>query len=234
MSRAQSLECSAKLGQPELPSQPRKTITASSSSVTEDIGDFIRTLNGSHVYKSCIHVERAPAAPDTDLILSSSQTHSLPDKQRFVSSVSDAPASIPSPETQTATDQMIDYTLSQRYGSLLSTGCSGYAGKEHIISIGDVGVCHDTDPFHTFFNITKARGGLSRIRPPNGVDLPCIIDGDDVTVDSKFYEEYRLLAKPKASILKRSLVSVHRTMVYTFKLSAKSGALLLLPRGAVL
>ncbi|KAL0058060.1 hypothetical protein AAF712_015274 [Marasmius tenuissimus] len=251
MSRAQSLECSAKLGQPELPSQPRETIAASSSSVTQNVGDFNRTLNGSHVYKNCsVLLVRFPnggpsAAPDTDLILNSSQTHSLPDKQRFVSSVSDAPASTPSPETQTITDQMIDYTLSQRYGSLLSTGCSGYAlwkpsprctaaGKEHIISIGDVGVCHDTDPFRTFFNITKARGGISRIRPPNGVDPPCIIDGDDVTVDSKFYEEYKLLAKPKASILKRSLVSVHRATVYTLKLSAKTGALLMLPRGAVL
>ncbi|KAK1230639.1 hypothetical protein PQX77_006269 [Marasmius sp. AFHP31] len=219
--------------------------------VTENVGDSNRTINGSHVYKNCsVLLVRFPktdpsTTSDTDPIPNFSQTCSLSDEQSLFPSVSDAPALTPPPETQPITNQIINHTLGQRYGSLLSTGFSGYAlwkpsprctgtGKEHVINIGDVGVCHNTDPYRTFFNITKPRGGISRTRPPGGVDPPCIIDGDDITVVPGFHEEYELLAKPKASILKRSLVSVHRNRVYTLKLSANAGALLMLPQGAVL
>ncbi|KAK1234657.1 hypothetical protein PQX77_002140 [Marasmius sp. AFHP31] len=217
---------------------------------TENVGDFNRTINGSHVYKNCsVLLVRFPnaspsATPDTDPIPNSSQTHILSDKRGFVSSVSDVPAPTSS-ETQMNPGQRVDYTLGQHYGSLLSTGCRGYAlwkpsprctgtGKEHIISIGDVGVCYDIDPFRTFFNITKDLGGIAGVQPPDGVDPPCIIQRNDMTVDPRFHEEYRLLVQPKASILQRSLVSAHVNKIFTLKLSAKPGALLMLPHGAVL
>ncbi|KAJ8085478.1 hypothetical protein PM082_004294 [Marasmius tenuissimus] len=105
---------------------------------------------------------------------------------------------------------------------------------EHIIDIGDVGVCHDTDPFHTFFNITKDLGGISGVQPPDGVDPPCVIAGNDITVDPSFHERYRLLARPEIPPSEDITHEADNSRIFTLQVSANAGALLMLPCGGVL
>ncbi|KAL0056786.1 hypothetical protein AAF712_016602 [Marasmius tenuissimus] len=86
-------------------------------------------------------------------------------------------------------------------------------------------------PFHTLFNITKARGGIpDEDEEPKGVDPPCVIHGK-VTVDRSYHQNWKLLARPPGSI---SQPEGSNSRMFNFKLSAKEGALLMLPKGGVL
>ncbi|KAK1225361.1 hypothetical protein PQX77_011701 [Marasmius sp. AFHP31] len=127
-----------------------------------------------------------------------------------------------------------DRTPGQLYASLLSTCRLGYplwqpsprltaAGKEYLINIGDVGICSDLDPFHTLFNITHGE------QVPENVDPLCDIE-KDITVKAGYHRDLEVLAKPKGAISEQGVES----SVFTFSLSEKEGALLMLPRGGVL
>ncbi|KAK1236376.1 hypothetical protein PQX77_000360 [Marasmius sp. AFHP31] len=147
---------------------------------------------------------------------------------------SSIPAALASSRADTSTIHGDDRTPGQLYASLLSTCRLGYplwkpsprctaAGKEYLINIGDVGVCSDLDPFHTLFNITYGE------QVPEDVDPLCDLE-EDITVDARYHPELKILAKPKGAISEQR----EQSSVFTFTLSEKEGALLMLPRGGVL
>ncbi|KAL0057010.1 hypothetical protein AAF712_016371 [Marasmius tenuissimus] len=133
----------------------------------------------------------------------------------------------------------------QRYASLLSETSPGYplwkpsprftdTGEEHIIQIGDVGVCSDVDPFLALFNITEPLGRITDgDRVPAGVVPHCDIRGR-ITVDTGYHQNHKLFTKPPGSILHNVRMDEEDARVFTFNLSAEEGALLILPRGGVL
>ncbi|KAJ8085270.1 hypothetical protein PM082_004065 [Marasmius tenuissimus] len=135
----------------------------------------------------------------------------------------------------------------QRYASLLSETSPGYplwkpsprctdTGEEHIIQIGDVGVCSDVDPFLTLFNITEPLGHITDgDRVPAGVVPHCDIRGG-ITVDTGYHQNHKLFTKPPGSISHDVRIDEEdaRIRVFTFNLSEEEDALLILPRGGVL
>ncbi|KAJ8085481.1 hypothetical protein PM082_004297 [Marasmius tenuissimus] len=233
------------------------------STVTENHGQYSRTAvrsNGKffsletprgHSFHFTVHENRhcvqyyGCADPSVPSTLGFSQNHTRSDEQGPFNLAVSTPLPTNSSQMHVSTRRRNGYIPGQRYTSLLSAGCSGYAlwkpsprytasGKEYVISIGDVGVCHDTDPFHAFFNITKDLGGLSGVRPPNGVDPPCVIEEDDITVDARFHERNKVLAMSEAPISVRTTRVSSDSSVFTLQASTKAGALLMLPQGGIL
>ncbi|KAL0566887.1 hypothetical protein V5O48_015111 [Marasmius crinis-equi] len=138
-------------------------------------------------------------------------------------------------------------TISRRYVSLLVECGLGYplwrptprrtrAGEEHIINIGDVGFAHDDLPFHTLFNITEPKDSpVNGNRVPEGVDPPCIIRPEDITMDDKSGEKDMCHIRPKQSILSENVQEdSNGSRAFKFTLTTTHGALLLLPQGSVL
>ncbi|KAL0565541.1 hypothetical protein V5O48_016480 [Marasmius crinis-equi] len=138
-----------------------------------------------------------------------------------------------------------DRTPHQRYAWLLSARGPGYAltkpsplhsestGEEHIIDIGDVGVYSDDKAFLALFNITKPRGGLAEEdQAPEGIDPPCDIQ-KAVDNDPNHFQEEEPLIRPRGSISRQWAHDENGSRVFTFNLSAKEGALLMLPRGGI-
>ncbi|KAK1230637.1 hypothetical protein PQX77_006267 [Marasmius sp. AFHP31] len=82
--------------------------------------------------------------------------------------------------------------------------------------------------------MTKDLGGISGVQPPDGVEPPVVVQEEDMTIDLRYHGKYKLLTSPEASITHHSVSSIHPNTVLTLKLSAKPGALLMLPKGAVL
>ncbi|KAJ8085451.1 hypothetical protein PM082_004267 [Marasmius tenuissimus] len=155
-----------------------------------------------------------------------------------------------SPQFGATSNYIDDCTPGQRYASLLLACKLGYplwkpsprrtdTGKEHIIKIGYVRVPYDLDPFHILFNITTCSGGLvGNIWTPEGVNPPCYIRRD-VTIDTSYHEDGKLLARPQGSIARRTdghsdLPWARRSRGFGFRLSQKEGALLMLPRGSAM
>ncbi|KAL0068180.1 hypothetical protein AAF712_004840 [Marasmius tenuissimus] len=156
-----------------------------------------------------------------------------PPSSQDPSPFSSIPAALSPSRSDPSTRQGDNWTPGQRYASLLCTCRLGYplwkpsprvteAGKAYMINIGDVGVCSDMDPFHTLFNITKGE------QVPEGTDPPRDTEGD-ITVDAEYHQKLQILVKPKGAILKQR----KNASVYTFNLSDKEGAFLMLPRGGL-
>ncbi|KAL0060214.1 hypothetical protein AAF712_013016 [Marasmius tenuissimus] len=152
------------------------------------------------------------------------------------------PATTLSPQAQESlTRQTDNHTHGQRYALLLSAEGLGHplwspsprctdTGAEYPINIGDVGIYSDMSPFHTLFNITKERGGIPDGHlQPKGVHEPCDIQGK-VTVDPRYRRTWKLWTRPPGSL---SQPDGNDSRVLKYKLSAKEGALLVLPQGGV-
>ncbi|KAK1224725.1 hypothetical protein PQX77_012357 [Marasmius sp. AFHP31] len=244
----------------ELPRlQPQSTLNSrrahppsavsSASSLTENTGNSNRTINGSNVFYIQFAEASTPVS-HTEIFSQSAQTPAPSNSQEPLF-MTPTPPSTSSPQTGAASSYIDDRTPGQRYASLLLACKLGYplwkpsprrtdTGKEHIINIGDVGVPYDLDPFHTLFNITTYSGGLAvgNTRIPEGVDPPCDIRGD-VTIDTNYHEDGKLLARPQGSIARQTdgywdLPRARRSRGFGFRLFQKEGALLMLPRGSTL
>ncbi|KAK1219995.1 hypothetical protein PQX77_017257 [Marasmius sp. AFHP31] len=239
---------------------------SSASSLTENTGNSNRTINGSNgafirardaanalmsSVPPVFYIQFAEASTPvshTEIFSHPTQTPAPSNSQEPLL-MAPTPPSTSSPQTEATPSYIDDRTPGQRYASLLSACKLGYplwkpsprrtdTGKEHIINIGDVGVPYDLDPFHTLFNITTYSGGLTgNIRTPEGVDPPCDIRGD-VTIDTNYHEDGKLLARPQGSIARQTDsyldLSARRSRGFGFRLSQKEGALLMLPRGSTL
>ncbi|KAK1221561.1 hypothetical protein PQX77_015680 [Marasmius sp. AFHP31] len=222
---------------------------ASSSTVTENIGDYNKTAVGSTFQRNCIvlHVQvpdpGSSSFPHAETIPYPTQTPALSDSQVHPVHPASTPAPTSFPQAEEAsTRQRCNSTAGQRYATLLSAEGLGYplwkpsprrtdTGEEYTISIGDVGICSDMYPFHTLFNITKPRGGIpDEDEEPKGVEPPCIIQGK-VTVDRSYHQNWKLLTRPSGSISEPEGSDLR---TFNLKLSAKEGALLMLPQGGVL
>ncbi|KAJ8088476.1 hypothetical protein PM082_022549 [Marasmius tenuissimus] len=229
--------------QDALPPQQDATV------VTENRGNYNQTNNGSNVYSDCGTAifylqfpngsssaqQATPVPPSTSTTTASptSVTTASPSPENNTSANS-IPAALLSSRADPSTIHGDDQTPGQLYASLLSTCRLGYplwkpsprrtaAGKEYLINIGDVGVCSDLDPFHTLFNITHGD------QVPEDADPLCDVE-KDITVDAEYHGGLEILAKPKGAILEQR----GESSVFTFELSEKEGALLMLPRGGVL
>ncbi|KAK1235328.1 hypothetical protein PQX77_001456 [Marasmius sp. AFHP31] len=198
------------------------------------MGQAIFYLQFSNGSSSVRQPEMTPISPS-----SSATTASTPPSiSTSLSSENNIPAnSIPAALVSSRADPSTihgdDRTPGQLYASLLSTCRLGYplwkpsprrtaTGKEYMINIGDVGVCSDLDPFHTLFNITHGE------QVPEDVDPLCDLE-EDITVDNECHQELEIIVKPKGAILEQR----EELSVFTFSLSEKEGALLMLPRGGV-
>ncbi|KAJ8072151.1 hypothetical protein PM082_015709 [Marasmius tenuissimus] len=132
------------------------------------------------------------------------------------------------------------------------------SGGVYMAEIGDVGFLSHGLPFNTLFNITQPRTSLSnRDGIPEGVEPPCPLESRDVMIQEKYHPTQTTLFQPKGAISKQAikppgviseLLSPLYTIAYytlnlhlgttpshfTYHMSAKEGALLMLPHGSTL
>ncbi|KAJ8072148.1 hypothetical protein PM082_015706 [Marasmius tenuissimus] len=130
-------------------------------------------------------------------------------------------------------------------------------GEEFVLEIGDVGFLSPGLPFHTLFNITQTSGSpANRDRIPKGFNS-CLLESQDVMLKKRFHSSSTTLFQSKGAISKQkmdppSVISrllspfysfAYNTLdfhlgatssVFTYDLSEKEGALLLLPHGSTL
>ncbi|KAK1220127.1 hypothetical protein PQX77_017117 [Marasmius sp. AFHP31] len=244
--------CQSSVNRVSLGPYPRQ----SSSTITENHGNCNQTNNGSYVSRDCrtavfyVFPNESSILPQMEPMPHSTPIPILSDSQNSPPALGPSPTSSPSSQaegTQGSLARQIDNRMpGQRYASLLSEIGPGYplwmpsprctdTGEEHTVSIGDVGICSDVDPFHTLFNITQHLGGVTEgNRIPDGVDPPCDIRGS-VTVAATYHRNDKLLLKPHNSLSQQATIDEDDlSKVFTFNLTEKEGALLLLPQGGIL
>ncbi|KAK1230853.1 hypothetical protein PQX77_006052 [Marasmius sp. AFHP31] len=207
--------------EPPRPPSSRAARASSSSITTENAGDHNQTYNHS------------TAGVDSD--------------SREASSSIVTPGNSSSSQSVASTSQIGSGSSmrGKRYVSLLSATGPGYplwkpsprrtdTGEEHAIKIGDVGICSDIDPFLTLFNITEPLGRIiNGDRAPDGV-LPHYNIQGKVTVDNDYHHKPSSFTAPQGSISHSARTDGDNSTVFTFSLSEKEGALLMLPQGGIL
>ncbi|KAK1221936.1 hypothetical protein PQX77_015226 [Marasmius sp. AFHP31] len=139
-------------------------------------------------------------------------------------------------------------TRSERYESLL-LGCKlGFPlwvpsprctsdGEYYMPEIGDVGVLSHGLPFNTLFNITQPlSSAANKDGVPEGFDPPCVLKSRWITITERNNWSQIPLFQPKRAIVdqKRGVAVDGLSRVFTFDLSKKEGALLMLPSGSTL
>ncbi|KAL0058788.1 hypothetical protein AAF712_014525 [Marasmius tenuissimus] len=136
-------------------------------------------------------------------------------------------------------------TRGERYESLLlrtELGCPLWMPSPQRTSdgvympeIGDVGILAHGLPFKTLFNITKSRAGLANKGSiPEGVEPPCILQPQSIITQEGYHTPRTTLIQPEGAISKLVAEASGTSSVFTFHLSDKEGALLMLPHGGTL
>ncbi|KAF9266426.1 hypothetical protein L218DRAFT_67769 [Marasmius fiardii PR-910] len=221
---------------------------------TTNYGDGSQTFNGSRVYHNRKFDKRSNSSAVVHVhVHGSSGSASSPSSSRSPSSSSsvlETPSSsqeiVPAPApSATGAQPVRQLTRSERYTSLLLEYGLGHPlwkpiprrtpEGEYIISIGDVGIISDGLPFNILFNITQPTDSLAnRDGIPEGVDPPCILYPRWLTVVDKFHDEGTTFIRPEESISRQHVQKSNECSAYSFTLTDKHGALLMLPKGGTL
>ncbi|KAL0062250.1 hypothetical protein AAF712_010880 [Marasmius tenuissimus] len=198
---------------------------------------------------------RSSALPST----ASSHTtpHSSPNRPHDPSSAPlSETESLPQPEL--SGDNCTERSHSELYESLLLSYKLGFPrwmpsphcasdGTYYTPEIGDVGFFKSHGlPFDTLFNITQPPSSpANRDGIPDGIDPPCRLEPRDV-IEEGFHSSPTALSRPEGAISRQDMTPISRLCspirrffsnatihsVFTFHLSNKEGALLMLPHGS--